>query len=611
MFKNISLSLSGLVFALVIAVVYFKKKKYNSVENNIYRVLIVLTIFLLILEMACNIMITYREDFPLFTEILCRSLLLGGSFWFIFLIAYMEAFLTPEKYKSMKDVFLRPNMIILVVGTIILFIVACFLKITYKSGEFNVIGGPASFSVYVTFFASCVLISRVLSRNADRFTLIRRLPIFLYLVLLCIMKLFQLFYTNLSDLCFLFSFCIVAMYFTIENQDLKLASELEIARKEDEQASKSKTQLLSKMSYDIITPMSVVMGFSESIVNNDLTKEEILDKVNDIHSSGQELLDLLNNILLFSQLDSNNEIVANAEYDISNIASDVYNFVDEKIKKKNLRFKINIEDNTSLKYIGDKNKIYVMLTNLIACSKVYNSINSIVIDIENRLEDNINKLIFKVKYLGSNVSREFVNMVKKQLTNSTIKGTNEVINIEILLVKELCELLKANITIDEDIKSGFRVEIAIEQQAVGNSKTKRISIDDSVKEKEENTYFDCSNYKVLVVDDNQLNLRIINKLLQAYKLRTELLNSGKECVARIKKGEKYDLIFLDHMMPEMDGIETIRMLRKMDVKTPIIAMTANAMSGLEEKYKKEGFNDYISKPISIKNLYNLMTKYFK
>ncbi len=258
MFKNISLSLSGLVFAIVIAVVYYRKKKYQTVENNVYKALIFLTIGLLVLEITCNIIISYRFQLPLLTEILCRLYIFGDALWFIFLIAYMEAFLTPEKYEKVSDIFSQKYMIAFLIISFIMFVISCFLNLTYISpnGEYNVIGGDALFVLYAVFFVASILIAKVLSKNMSRTVFMKRLPMLAYLVLFAIMKIFQYFYSDLSDLCFLFAFAVVAMYFTIENQDIKLVSELDTARDKAETSDKSKTEFLAKMSHDIRTPMN-------------------------------------------------------------------------------------------------------------------------------------------------------------------------------------------------------------------------------------------------------------------------------------------------------------------------------------------------------------------
>jgi len=619
MFKNISLSLSGLLFLIVIAVVYYKKKKYNNVENNIYRILIFYTIALLILEISCDIMISYRFQFPLVTEILCRLYILGDAFWFVLLISYMEAFLRPEKFNSILDVFSQKYMIFLVISSSIMFFISCFLELTYTSastGQFNVIGGASVFVLYAVFAVVCVRIVKVLSKNLNHVTFIKRLPMLLYLILFGIMKIFQYFYTDVNDLGFLFAFCVVSMYFTIENQDIKLVGELEVARKNAEEADKSKTEFLSKMSHEIRTPMNAIMGFTENLIKKDvLDEKETLDDVKKIYSAGKSLLEIINNILLFSRIESGKETVENNEYAISDIMLELESFAIAKIDNSNLEFKINIDEDMPLNFLGDKTKIYRILVNLINNSINYTSNGSIELNITcEEYENNFGVLKFEVKDTGIGMKKEHINMIFDEFsTTNEEKLDIKVIGLGLLIVKELVNMLDAKVTFSSEYGVGSVFTFVLNQRIVGNRKIKDFEETKKLVLEKNNYYFDCSKYKILVVDDNQLNRKVIQSLLKTYKVQTELLDNGKDCIEKVKQGEIYDLILLDHMMPEMDGIEVIKILRKMKIKKlpPIIMMTANAVTGIKEKYLKEGFDDYLAKPVDTKELNKLMLKYFE
>ena len=173
-------------------------------------------------------------------------------------------------------------------------------------------------------------------------------------------------------------------------------------------------------------------------------------------------------------------------------------------------------------------------------------------------------------------------------------------------------MLSGDIKFESEYGIGTTFYITLTQEVVDKSKLGNVSITDEYSlTHKENFYFDCSNYKVLIVDDNKMNLKVASRLLSSYNLQIEEATSGEECISKIKDGNKYDLIFLDHLMPNLDGIGTIKILKKMGNKIPVVAMTANVVTEVEEKYLKEGFDDYISKPINIKTLNKLLQKYFK
>ena len=172
-------------------------------------------------------------------------------------------------------------------------------------------------------------------------------------------------------------------------------------------------------------------------------------------------------------------------------------------------------------------------------------------------------------------------------------------------------MLDGNITFDSEYGIGTTFEVSLKQRVVGSKKLKDVKTEYKSKIID-NNYLDCSKYKILVVDDNKLNRKVLERLLRPYKANIELLESGTECIDKIKTGSKYDLILLDHMMPELDGIETIRILRKTNMKNlpPIVAMTANVVTEIKDEYLKEGFSDYLAKPVDIKELDKLLNKYF-
>lgn len=613
MFKNISLSLSGLVFAIVIAVVYYRKKKYQTVENNVYKALIFLTIGLLVLEITCNIIISYRFQLPLLTEILCRLYIFGDALWFIFLIAYMEAFLTPEKYEKVSDIFSQKYMIAFLIISFIMFVISCFLNLTYISpnGEYNVIGGDALFVLYAVFFVASILIAKVLSKNMSRTVFMKRLPMLAYLVLFAIMKIFQYFYSDLSDLCFLFAFAVVAMYFTIENQDIKLVSELDTARDKAETSDKSKTEFLAKMSHDIRTPMNVIMGYSENLMEKDvLNKEETIEDVKNIYSAGRTLLEIINNILLFSRIESGKEQVEEIEYDISDLIEELKEFASHDMKNNNVEFKINISDSFPKNYVGDKQKLYKMLVNIVSNSIKFTENGSVEVNFNcHIMDDNIGKLKIEVKDTGIGMTEEQLGILLKELNNPDETGMDTQ-NLGLLVVKKLANMLNAELSFISEYGSGSTFTIIINQKIVGDEK---LILEEENNNNTDINYFDLTDKKILIVDDNDLNRKVASKLLKPYNCEVKELTTGYECIKDIKDGIHYDLVFLDHLMPEMDGIETLRALRRNGNTNlpPIVVLTANTSKELKKQYTEEGFDGYLAKPINPVKLYKVLYKFFK
>lgn len=618
MFSSIGLTLSGLILTSVIANIYFEKKKYNSLENNIYRFLIIQTLFLLVLELCCVFTMSIRFQIPIINEILCRLYILGDLVWILTLICYIKRLVSSSKYTNLES-FLNDKWMIFVFNlAFILYVISCFLDITYTSGannEFYVIAGNSVYVLYAAFVLVGTYVIRLLVTDLNKDNFIKKLPIFVFMISFFIVGIIQLIYADLNELTFLFAFCIVAMYFTIESQDTKLVGELEEAKKIAEEADKAKTDFLSKMSHEIRTPMNVILGFSETLMNKDtLTEDAVKKDVKNIYNAGKTLLEIINNILIFSRIESGKEKIEEAEYAISDIVGELDSYVRSKIEQSNVEFNINIDNNIPSNYIGDKLKVYRVLLNLINNSVKYTNEGEITLNIScDSVENDIADLRFQIKDTGLGMKRETLDNLFQEFSTLDTRDLNiSGTGLGLVLVKKILNMIDGNITFDSEYGIGTTFEVSLKQKIVGSKKIKDVKVEYRTKRTERSNYLDCSKYKILVVDDNKLNRSVLEKLLKPYKVNVELIDSGILCIEKIKAGDEYDLILLDHMMPELDGMETIRILKKAKNKNlpPIVAMTANVVTEAKDEYLKAGFSDYLSKPVDLKELNKLLCKYF-
>ncbi len=381
----------------------------------------------------------------------------------------------------------------------------------------------------------------------------------------------------------------------------KLADELEKAKTEAENANRAKTQFLAKMSHEIRTPINAVLGLNEMIMA-ETTDEKVREYAEDSKASSEMLLSIINDILDSSKIESGMMELLPVNYFVGSMFNDLYNMISIKAKDKNLELVFDVDASMPREYFGDDKRIRQILINLLTNAVKYTNEGTVTLRVSCTVSGEMAMMHYSVKDTGIGIRKEDIGKIYDEFQrldtgrNRNVEGTG----LGMKITQQFLKLMGSELKIQSEYEKGSEFSFDLEQKIVntaplGDFRGKLLR---NEGRKSRRLEFVAPDAKILVVDDNKMNLKVFNGILTKTQMQITTAVSGRQCLELLSK-EKFDLVFLDHMMPDMNGIETFHAIRnrKLCDDVPVVMLTANAIVGDKEMYLEEGFDDFLSKPI--------------
>ena len=593
----------ALTVVILITIMLIIKKSINNVETKIFKRMLLCNILESLTTTTIVIVaLIWNQTFVL--ELLNRIDVILIVTWCSLMFTYIYYISKPTPIQNIKKRLWLFNGIV--------FLLALFLPVEIiNSNGIMDSTGPLTYLGFVIAALYIVMMLYVLltsSKEKKKLNKNKYIPFYFLIGLLIVVAILRLVIPSINFISILLSLIDLIMIFTIENPDLKMIEALNAAKDQAEKANQAKTDFLSSMSHEIRTPLNAIVGFS-SCIEDTKTLEEAKENAKDVITASNTLLEIVNGILDISKIEAGKMEITNANYQAYDTFKELGKLMKPRATERGLDLQIHVAEDIPKTLYGDAANVKKVITNILSNAVKYTKKGYVKYDVSCVKNGDICRIIVSVEDTGRGIKPENIDKLFNKFErldedrNTTVEGTG----LGLAITKQLVEMMGGKIIVQSVYGSGSKFTIILNQKIV--SEGEKVTV---INENESGTV-SLLGKRVLVVDDNMLNLKVAGKILEKYNPK-ELVNvsSGFDCIDKIKSGEQFDLILMDDMMPKMSGTETLAKLKEIPgFQTPVVALTANAINGMREKYLSAGFNDYLAKPIEKEPLEKLLATIFK
>ena len=636
----------SIIYVLLIFCIYFFKEKVNNKDNAIYQKILITSLIGLLIDIFQYLAIL--NSCPhLLILILNKTFLVYITVW-TFLLAYYVYNVASENnnnkiYKNIK-LTLYGALIVSIILDLVLPIDYYFDGVSkmYSFGiatQFSYISGG--------FLIAIMLVCLFLDYYHHERKLKKKfVPLIAFTILGTTVSIIQLKFPEVILMSSLQAFITILMYFFIENPDVQMLDAMETAKTAAEKANRAKSDFLSSMSHEIRTPLNAIVGLSEDIGTfKDQVPPQVKEDSEDIINASQTLLEIVGNILDISKIESDKMVITEVPYDFKKEAETLAKINAVRIGEKPINFKYHIADDIPYELLGDKTHIKQVINNLLSNAIKYTNEGAVNFTVNCINQNGTSDLVITVQDTGIGIKAEMINKLFNKFErldverNTTVEGTG----LGLAITKKLVEMMGGKINVQSQYGKGSLFMVTIPQKIskmTGPEKTEESTggfertmsmpkVDPSKTAAEQMpattptiapppkvegipTVGSYGAKKILLADDNKLNIKVARRALSDFNFEIDEVYDGEQVLQKFKEGNTYDLILMDIMMPNMSGEEAFKKLKEdPNFNIPTIALTADAIAGALEHYKEVGFNDYLAKPFNREQIKEKLDALFK
>ena len=598
---KVKLQIGCIIILFVILILFFMSKPKKSKTHLLF----LTTVSTIIVQIILDIMTVYTVN-SLDAVSLWVNRLVHRFFFLFFFLSFFLLYnyfvnLISEQYDKKFNGLKIVGCVLLVIA-IVSDMFLPFEFIETPKGNYSM--GPAVYMIYGNIIVYVIVMAYILVRYGKTLVRKTRAALGITFSTFIIISIFQAITPTALISSLGFTIMCLGCYLSVENPDSILAEQLREETIRADNANNAKNMFLAKMSHEIRTPINAVLGSDEMILRES-NEKHIKRYAADLKSAANSILSIINDILDISKIEEGKLSIIPVEYDVSSMIHDVINMIGFKAKAKGLEFNCHIDSALPCRLYGDDIRIRQIIINILNNAVKYTEKGSVCFKVSLIDWDQDSATInVSVSDTGIGMKKEelgklfepFERLDEKR--NRNIEGTGLGMSISTQLLDMMGSSLNVESIYGEGSTFSFRLKQGIvDITPLGNFEKR---MEQLVSTNVTSTRFTAPDAKILMVDDNAMNRKVFAQLLKRTKVKVTLCESGKECLDLVKK-EYFDMIFMDHMMPDIDGIETFHYMKELGdypcKDTPVIILTANAVTGAKEMYLKEGFNDFLSKPI--------------